>query len=204
VIEAVVGAIDAWTDHAPPTDDETILVIAHQTQTDGGSVSHCVFTGDAKELLRRARDRGLKVTLPARMDALEGIGDWLKTCPPASALSERDFGLLTTTLYEVCANVVEHGYHEDPSRTLDLWWVPADRDETLFLVRDSGTPFTPPAASDLDFGDPRVRSKGRGIGLQIIRRATREAAYFPGTSEGNLTVLCFPRQREEAQRVRTP
>jgi serine phosphatase RsbU (regulator of sigma subunit)/anti-sigma regulatory factor (Ser/Thr protein kinase) len=204
VIEAVVGAIGAWTDHAPPTDDETILVIAHQTQTNGGSVSDCVFTGDAKELLHRARDRGLKVTLPARMDALEGIGEWLRTCPPASALSERDFGLLTTTLYEVCANVVEHGYHEDPSRTLDLWWVPADRDETLFLVRDLGTPFAPPAASDLDFGDPRVRSKGRGIGLQIIRRATREAAYFPGTSEGNLTVLCFPRQREEAQRVRTP
>jgi serine phosphatase RsbU (regulator of sigma subunit)/anti-sigma regulatory factor (Ser/Thr protein kinase) len=204
VIEGVVGAIGAWTNHAPPTDDETILVIAHETQTDGGGVNECVFTGDAKELLRRARDRGLKLTLPARMDALEGIGDWLRTCPPAPALSERGFGLLTTALYEVCANVVEHGYHEDSSRTLDLWWVPADRDETLFLVRDSGTPFAPPTAADLDFGDPRVRSKGRGIGLQIIRRATRETAYFPGTSEGNLTVLCFPGHREEAQRVRTP
>jgi serine phosphatase RsbU (regulator of sigma subunit)/anti-sigma regulatory factor (Ser/Thr protein kinase) len=201
VIDAIVGALAGWTDQAPPADDETILVIAQQAKEEPARI---LFSGDAEELLRRARTRGLTLALPARMDALEGIGAWLRTCPPARALPERDFTLLATTLYEVCANIVEHGYQEDPSRSLDLWWVPDDRGETLFLVRDDGAPFAPDAAADLDFGDPRVRSKGRGIGLQIIRRATRQAAYVPGTREGNLTVLHFPSQREEGQRARTP
>jgi sigma-B regulation protein RsbU (phosphoserine phosphatase) len=201
VIDAIVAALAGWTDQAPPADDETILVIAQQAKEDPARI---LFSGDAEELLRRARTRGLTLALPARMDALEGIGAWLRTCPPARAIPERDFTLLATTLYEVCANIVEHGYREDPSRSLDLWWVPDDRGETLFLVRDDGAPFAPDAAADLDFGDPRVRSKGRGIGLQIIRRATRQAAYVPGTREGNLTVLHFPSQREEAQRARTP
>ena len=198
VIDAIVAAIATWTDHAPPADDETILVIAHQGTSEGDGASETLFSGDAEKLLHQARARGLAMTLPARMDALERIGAWLRGCPPARMLPERDFGLLTTTLYEVCANIVEHGYREDPSRSLDLWWVPDDLGATLFLVRDDGTPFTPDAAPDLDFGDPNVRSKGRGIGLQIIRRATRQATYVPGTREGNLTVLRFPHQREEA------
>lgn len=204
VIEAVVAAIGGWTDHAPPGDDETLLVIAHEAQANAGVAPETLSPADSEELLRNARGQGRTWTLPARMEALEGIGAWLRSCPPASALSERELGLLTTALYEVCANIVEHGYREDPSRSLDIGWVSDERGEAMFLVRDDGAPFAPPAAADLDFGDPSVRSKGRGIGLQIIRRATRQAAHFPGTREGNITVLRFPSPREEAQRGRTP
>ena len=63
-----------------------------------------------------------------------------------------------------------------------------------FVVVDGGVPFRPKDESGVDFGDPKVRRKGRGLGLEILRAAMHRVAYHPGTTAGNVTVLEFDPQ----------
>ena len=120
--------------------------------------------------------------------------------------------LLVTGLYEVCANVCEHGYRDMPTGEFELWWLPETDgharllSETaspdpgtagaivrrgVFILRDDGVPFTSEQWAASDFGDPAVRLRGRGFGLDIIHRMMREVAYQPATARGNVTLLAF-------------
>ena len=60
-----------------------------------------------------------------------------------------------------------------------------------FVVRDAGRPFRPSGRMPTDFNDPAVRSRGRGLGLEIMHRALAQVSYYPATPHGNITVLCL-------------
>jgi anti-sigma regulatory factor (Ser/Thr protein kinase) len=140
------------------------------------------------------------------------IRGWLEGTPVLDALPALERDLLTSTLYEVCANVAEHGYARDPGREYEVWWVPAAdpaedarsrRARTAaemaaerlrqgwFLVRDEGVPFSANEWKGQDFNDPRIRRRGRGLGLEIIHRTMRRIVYYPSTAVGNVTWMCF-------------
>lgn len=223
VVETMVSRVRDWTADGPPLDDETLLVIRRDVDAKSGAARKDTSRSDTSEealdRLAEARRRGRCLTLPANLDALYGIRDWLLEFPRFRSQSEQDTGLVTTALYEVCANVVEHGYGSDPTKRFELWWVPGNDplmggsaadpvqsrggpdaapppaaglpEHEYFLVRDEGAPFSPDQWKELDFNDRRVRMRGRGLGLQIIRRATRHAVYHPASPEGNITLLWF-------------
>jgi serine phosphatase RsbU (regulator of sigma subunit) len=237
VVGALVAGIRAWSGEGPPGDDETLLVIYSgrdpRPEPGEGAADRTDAANEALQRLGEARRRGRCLTLSADLDALQGIGAWLLEARPAQAPPDWDLDLLTTALYEVCANIVEHGYGSEPSKCLELWWIPgpdpgagaaagggtpaegaagAARPPAAvlpgrgyFLVRDHGLPFSPGQWKELDFNDRRVRMRGRGLGLQIIRRATRHTVYQPATPEGNITLLWFgpaaDQQRPEVRHV---
>ena len=87
-------------------------------------------------------------------------------------------------MYEHCCNIVEHAYGKDPSKVVEIWWIPDD----TFLIRDHGAPFQPRRKLN-DFADPDVRRRGRGFGFEMIHLATSDVEYHPGTIVGNLTTL---------------
>jgi hypothetical protein len=162
---------------------------------------------DPLALLGRATAEGSRLTLGADFEQLAAIRTWLHDCRGLGGLEPRSARLLESALYEVCANVVEHGYAQQPGCTFDLWWVPGaghpiaaghsvaaaaeGTDDGYFLLRDRGAPFKPQRSDLLDFNDARVRRKGRGIGLHMIRKILKTIEYHPGTAEGNLTLLQF-------------
>jgi len=213
VIDALDVAIRDWAGTGQPMDDETLLVIgrtasAATTETDT-SVSRASRDGgvDPLALLRRATEEGSRLTLGADFEQLVAIRAWLQGCCGPGALEPRSARLLESALYEVCANVVEHGYAQQPGCSFDLWWVPGgerllapghstaangvDMHDGYFLVQDRGAPFKPQRSDLLDFTDAGVRRKGRGIGLHMIRKILKTIEYHPGTAEGNLTLLQF-------------
>jgi anti-sigma regulatory factor (Ser/Thr protein kinase) len=113
-------------------------------------------------------------------------------------------------LYEVCANIVEHGYSLDPDQTIDVWWIPEsdlgvvkesapnlmsslELEERIknsyFVVRDYGSPpdkdhFGPP-----DLKSHKVLIEGRGLGMRIIHEVFEEVRFRRHETEGNLTIL---------------
>ncbi|MGH7731469.1 MAG: ATP-binding SpoIIE family protein phosphatase, partial [Candidatus Eiseniibacteriota bacterium] len=224
VIEGLSEAVSAWSD-GPPLDDATLLVIERRAEgVRAAAGSDAVPTtatilpfperarlrgaGDLDPLttLRLARDTGVGLTLPADLGALRDLGDWLRRCPGLRELASGVRGRLETALYEVCANVIEHGYAKDSARHLDLWWVPdalgstpvgaiGDPAETVrrgcFVVRDHGRRYQPPPWSPVDFSDPDVRRRGRGLGRDIVHRTMRDVVHHPETQGGNLTFLTF-------------
>jgi len=147
--------------------------------------------------------------LEADFNALNRVNDWLKQSGILRGLPDRAAEMLNLALYEVCANVVEHGYGEDATQTLELWWIsgPQGGDgppRGSFFIRDRGKPFRPDPWRPTNFRNPEVRKRGRGLGLDIIHRTMSEVAYHPGTELGNITVLDWDplmiRAREEEPR----
>lgn len=179
--------VDAWTQGQPAHDDETLLVVAV------APAAAVARAEDPATVLAEARRRGHGTTLPASLDALGRLLEWIGSCPGLERLEKRDATLVETALYELCANVVEHGYGQDARRSLEVWWLPSETGEAnggLFVVVDQGRPFAPREAG-VDFNQSSVRRRGRGIGLEIIRGAMRHVQYHPATNAGNVTILVF-------------
>jgi anti-sigma regulatory factor (Ser/Thr protein kinase) len=120
--------------------------------------------------------------------------------------------VLEAALYELCANVVEHGYGSDSAESFELWWLrcehaalklredPRCRASGVFVLVDHGREYEP-ATPPPDFHETDVRRRGRGIGLTIVRSAMAAVRYFPGTACGNVTALVFDPARRRAEEV---
>jgi serine phosphatase RsbU (regulator of sigma subunit)/anti-sigma regulatory factor (Ser/Thr protein kinase) len=192
--------VDAWVQGQPSLDDETLLVVASAP----GSPDET--PRDPTALLAEARRRGHGLVLRAHLDALAPLGEWLASCPGLERLAARDVTLLESGLYELCANIAEHGYGPDDRQSLEVWWLPdraasGNRPSGVFALVDQGRRFSP-GESGVDFRQPAVRRRGRGIGLEIVRATMRQVSYHPATSAGNVTIVVFDpsklRTEEEA------
>jgi anti-sigma regulatory factor (Ser/Thr protein kinase) len=196
--------LDGWVQGEPSLDDETLLVIASPPEpvpAPGPDV-----TKDPAAILAEARRRGHGLVLRAHLDALAPLGEWVASCPGLERLGARDVTLLESGLYELCANIAEHGYGPDDRQSLEVWWLP-DRATSgncpsgVFVLVDQGRRFSP-GESGVDFRQPAVRRRGRGIGLEIVRATMRQVSYHPATAAGNVTLVVFDpsklRTEEEA------
>jgi anti-sigma regulatory factor (Ser/Thr protein kinase) len=219
VLAALREAIRAWAGDQAPSDDETLLVVT--CQPDAARLAGCepVETPDEAELrtaiecLDRARQFGRGLELNARLDRLTALDGWMRGLPELQALPASRLDAIGAALYEACANIVEHGCGEDGRPGLHVWWLPESvaggRGEASllgrFVIRDGGRPFRPLERHPTDFRDPAVRSRGRGLGLEIIYRAMAQVSYHPATPRGNITVLAIdpraPQQSDEEIRA---
>lgn len=190
--------LDAWRGDQPRQDDETLLVISREVAVPlRGGASTAARTDatarpDPLERLEEARRRGLRLELPATLQAMGRLPLWVAGLPGLVGLSPGRVNLVATALYEACTNIVEHGYGGDSEQLLEIWWLPpAEPGGTsgCLLIRDQGAPFSADNRSSTDFEDPEVRRKGRGFGLEIMHRVVTPLAFNPATMEGNLTIM---------------
>ncbi len=197
ILRRMHEAVDRWRHSGVPSDDETVLVVrresipvaaAREPQVGAPGPSRASAPDGAAQALRRfaeAQASGVSLRLPADLESMSRIGEWLERSEVLKGLPEEASGSLHLALYEACANIAEHGYREDASKTIELYWVGSGS----FLIRDHGTPFDPHGGAPPDFNDPEIRKRGRGLGIEIIRRVMRAVAYYPSTPLGNITVM---------------
>ena len=230
VLDALQQAVESWRGGSSPEDDETLLVIARSeaqvrdrsSEPAGARTAGAQYAeaqNAAAEAARRglerlveARQQGRRLVLPATIDSLGLIRGWIGSCPLLEDLPADQLEILHLALYEACANVAEHAYHENPRREYELWWVPPngpppasgkpggeDRGaphhtvvgEGFFLLRDDGAAYRADNWHESDFSDRAVWRRGRGFGRDIIQRVMDEVAYYPATREGNIVVMTF-------------
>jgi hypothetical protein len=223
VIDAIRDGLGEWTKDSTPFDDETLIVLSRANRAVGPPsalsaaelvASAAAGNNSAVELISLSRSNGQPLHIPAKIEALSGLKEWLSTCRDLRELSLSERTVLESALYEVCANVIEHGYREDSTQKLELSWLPADSFESsstdvtgrvregLFVLIDQAAPFTPGFRRDVNLKDPAVRKRGRGLGLEIVRGAMEEITVLPETSEGNVTVLRFDPAKVRVEEVR--
>ena len=203
VLAAVGGAVREWTAGSPAMDDETLLVLA--CRADAPPFVRSV----REEPLEAARERvalarlaeaeraGHGIEVAADLGDLPRLAKWIEGLPGFERLETSRRELATQVLYELVANVVEHGCGEGHRGRVAAWWLPQPgvTDEPgrgTFVVRDDGRPFLPGERTPADFSDPAVRARGRGLGLEIIHRAAAGVRYAPATSRGNITEVDLP------------
>ena len=203
VRQAAREAVRAWSGDGVPDDDETLLVITCEHEPASTVPATTVETTDETELrtalaqLERARELGYGIELNARLARLSALGPWMRELPEISSMPAERIDVIGTALYEACANIVEHGCDEDGRAGLQAWWLPGFAAREIggggwpgrFVIRDAGRPFRPFDRQPADFNDPSIRSRGRGLGLEIMYRAMAQVSYHPATPHGNVTVL---------------
>ena len=122
VIEELFTTVSGWTGNGPRLDDETLLVVHHDPMVGATPVEE----SGPEAMVEAARRRGARLTLRAGTDPLRSMRDWLAAHVSFGSLPSAERELLTTSLYEVCANVAEHGYGREADKEYDLWWVPGN------------------------------------------------------------------------------
>jgi anti-sigma regulatory factor (Ser/Thr protein kinase) len=196
VIRGIRDAVAEWTQGVPLHDDETLLVA-------------CRKKAKVLDTLQEARDRGKHLSLTVDLDALTEIKEWILAIPELTERSDRDKMMMESALFEVCANIIEHGYQrEKEANAFDLWWLPDMRGDKSkeasgssppqgsFVIVDQAIPFRPETRSSREFFKHLTKTEGRGFGLELIQRAMKQVSYNPGTSEGNVTILSINSDEE--------
>lgn len=199
VLRKLHGAVESWREAGAPDDDETVLVVSREgravpTPEIGGPDAIAIL------VLRRfaeAEARGVSLRLPGDLESMTHISEWLDRAGILQGASDTASTLLNLALYEVCANIAEHGYSEGPMNMIEIFWTGSSGGRGSFLIRDHGTPFRPDGRTVGDLDLPEIRKRGRGLGLQIIHRAMSNVAYYPGTELGNITVMDWDPNRAQ-------
>lgn len=209
VADGLHRAVEHWRQGSPPGDDETVLIVSRE-----GSVEQLVPAAgngnraikeevEAMNRLAAAEKRGQGLRVVATLDTLDGIEAWLTQVGANSGVDAEAASLLHLALYEVCANIAEHGHGNDPAHHMEIWWTPNPRRSGgTFTIRDHAPSFDPGHIPGKTGSHPQVRKRGRGLGLEIIHRVMSRVHYHPDTKAGNLTVLEWdpgkkPVEREE-------
>lgn len=206
LLEKLRKSVSTWSAGGLPSDDETLLVLAHQGQAAPAVEPVAESAAPAAELLAlhaRAEREGRHLELPADLAGLAVLHDWLAECRGLRRLDPEVSNLVRTAVYEAAANLAEHACGLDPAQRFDLWSVVTPAPEVnggYYLLRDRGRSFRPEERAASDLSDPAVRRRGRGLGLDLIRGISRRFAYAPGTPAGNLTLLTFSFDPEPADK----
>lgn len=188
-----------WSGQLPQSDDLTLLAISREGAVHQRVADRVTGFSSDEELLDNLM-HALHLKLSADLDHMDEIGRWIELTPGLDGIPEEQRGLLETGLFEICANIAEHGYGGDTERTLDIWWQPdagfdADVAPTLlqghFLIRDRGQSFDPKDWTPPDLNDEAARLKGRGLGMLMVDKLARDKTYLPNTAVGNLYLVRF-------------
>ena len=200
VIEKIRSAVTEWEGGRPAEDDKTILAIERIARESaafgtGGGGATDEKNGRRLRRLWEMRDNGRRISLPAQLDALDDVHDWMQQCEHLENLSRTNKILVEHGIYEILSNIAEHGCQLDGNKTIDVWWIveeSACQIDGYFLIRDHGLPPHPEEWPWAEPETPPDLRTGRGYGLRIIRKSLSEVEFHADTGKGNLTLVHCP------------
>ena len=194
--------VSDWRGDGGEIDDETLLVLAHRASSERVNRWADVDRAAVAQLQTVMADRA-HLELSADLEELERLPAWMESCTDLDGLSRRDRHLVHQALYEVCANVIEHGYGLDPSRRFDLWRIPVGPSVAsgYFMIRDEGVQYDPSQWTATHFDDARARTRGRGIGRDILAKSMESIIHLMGTPTGNVTFLRYDPSKHQEEGV---
>ncbi len=117
-----------------------------------------------------------ELKIPARIEAVGPLCAFLNTIGECHGLMDSELQSLEISAYETCLNIIEHAYGFDSSARIMIRIHLGPKRACLAFL-DNGTGINPSLIPPPDLGDPNVRRRGRGFGLQIIRKSVNRMRY---------------------------
>lgn len=200
VLSELHRSIEVWVAGSPPTDDETVIALARETDPPTASAPASERAQEPRQWISRAVASGESITIDSAAHSLDRIGTWLRARAETRHAPRPTLDLVRLVLHEVCDNILEHGYPAGQPGSVDIWLLPgadalaaagdkAGKTSVCMMVRDRGSAFQAEHWRPTDFSDRSHWGRGRGYGLDIINRGASHVAYHPGTPHGNITLL---------------
>ncbi len=129
-----------------------------------------------------------QLDIPARIDAVGPLCAFLTVLGERHGLTPDELRCVELSAYETCLNIIEHAYAFDPKGRIHLRVRFAER-RLVLAFNDRGAGVDPRHIPPPDVADPRVRLRGRGFGLEIIRRSVDRVRYRQNSRGENSLLL---------------
>ena len=94
---------------------------------------------------------------------------------------------LNLAMEEAVVNVIDYAYPQGTSGTVDISAL-ADGDGVAFVITDSGIPFDPTAAKEVDTTLPLEERQIGGLGIHLIRKIMDDVSYERRDNKNILTL----------------
>lgn len=148
----------------------------------------------------RARGGRFRLEMPARIDAVGPLCAFLTLLAERRGLTPDEIHCVEIAAYETCLNIIEHAYRFDPSARITVR-ARIDRNRAVLSFTDRGEGVDPDRIPPPDMSDPLIRLRGRGFGIQIIRRSMDVVRYgrTPRGENNLLLIKYLDRNRPSAE-----
>jgi len=166
-LDAVRAAVNDFVGDAPQNDDITVLVI-HYLATPVGRERHLILHNDIQQI-------------PQLAEFIEAIAE-------EKALNQGLCMSLNLALEEAVTNVILYAYPDGADGLVDIEAVIREH-SVEFIITDSGTPFDPTAAPDVDVTlNAEERAIG-GLGIHLVRQIMDEVRYQRLDNKNQLSLI---------------
>jgi serine/threonine-protein kinase RsbW len=162
--------------------DEVPMACTTETRRCAGALS------PARGALLGERGAGwYQLDIPARIDAVGPMCAFLAVLSERHGLTGEEIRCAEISAYETCLNIIEHAYAFDPKGRIAVR-IRFARRRLILAFYDRGKGVDPKRVPPPDVKDPRVRMRGRGFGLEIIRNSV-DLMRYRQTSRGENSLL---------------
>ena len=156
-LEALQAAVTEFVGEAPQSDDLTMLFIRYLPQEDAVSEErHLVLHNDIRQI-------------PQLADFVEAIAQ-------EKQLSQSLAMGINLALEEAVSNVIMYAYPKETDGMVDVDAI-IRKDSLEFIISDSGVPFDPTAAHEVDINAPVEDRPIGGLGIHLVRQLMDTVSY---------------------------
>jgi serine/threonine-protein kinase RsbW len=130
-------------------------------------------------------EREYQFRVKSAVSQLEKVRKWAAYIARALGFEERAVFEVELSIYEACANVIEHAYANDPDNYIDLK-ITVELDRLVVTIRDEGGTFEPSSLKEKDIARIIETEQDGGLGMHIIEACMDEILY---RRQGNENIL---------------
>jgi serine/threonine-protein kinase RsbW len=130
-------------------------------------------------------EREYQFRVKSSVSQLEKVRKWGAYIARALGFDERAVFEVELSIYEACANVIEHAYANNPDNYIDLR-ITIELDRLVVTIRDEGGAFEPSSLKEKDIAKIIETEQDGGLGMHIIEACMDEILY---RRQGNENIL---------------
>ncbi len=130
-------------------------------------------------------EREYQFRVKSAVSQLEKVRKWGAYIARALGFEERAVFEVELSIYEACANVIEHAYANDPDKYIDLK-ITVELDRLVVTIRDEGGTFEPSSLKEKNIAKIIETEQDGGLGMHIIEACMDEILY---RRQGNENIL---------------
>jgi serine/threonine-protein kinase RsbW len=140
------------------------------------------------------------ITLPATLDALAAISQFVAAAAEATGLDPRTTWQIQLAVDEAATNIIQYAYPHHTPGDLIVTWATANSAVTITL-RDQGCSFDPHNVPPPDLLSPLEERQVGGLGIYLMTRLMNEVRFNFDPQLGNVLTMVKYLQHDEAEQV---
>ncbi len=116
------------------------------------------------------------INITSSIESLEEVRQFISEIAEDLGFEEHAAFEIELSLYEACANVIEHAYENEAGNNVEIE-VDDDGDEMIIIVKDNGLPFKWEGKTEINISDMIATKQNGGLGLHIIEACIDRLDY---------------------------